>query len=129
MVTDKANPNDTQPSKEDPEWRDHYNIGAVDGSNAVLECAHCAKGGEKRWCTTSTRARGHQSDEVKGVAACKKVPEAIRCLFKTASVSTVAAKTLVHLCLTTHKHRNHDEEEKTHIFRLVLVGLPARARK
>ena len=95
MVTDKANPDGIRPTKVGPEWRNHYIIGEVDGSIAVLECAHCGKGGEKRWCTTSTRGRGHLGGDVKGVAACKQVPEAIRCLLKTAAVSTVAAKTLL----------------------------------
>ena len=95
MLTDKVNPDSTQQSKEGPEWRNHFIIGEARGCNAFFECAHCGKGGDKPWCTTSTRARNHLSGERGGVAACKKVPDAIRSLFKTASGSTVAATSLV----------------------------------
>ena len=48
MVTDKVNPDGTQPSEEGPEWRNHFMNGEARGCNGFHECSHCGKGGGTR---------------------------------------------------------------------------------
>ena len=58
-----ANPDGLKPTKEGPEWRNHFVIGESRGSNMLLECVHCGKGQAKPWTANATRARIHLSSE------------------------------------------------------------------
>lgn len=92
MPGSAANTSGLEPTKEGPEWRNHFYIGESKGSNFLLECAHCGKGQSQPWNGNATRARLHLSGEGGGVKACAKVPDSIRSLFKKNSPDTVGPR-------------------------------------
>lgn len=90
-----ANPEGLEPTKEGPEWCNHFIIGESKGCNMYLECAHCGRGQDKPWVANASRARQHLSGDGTGVKQCLKVTDSVRLLFKKDSGVSAASTSRV----------------------------------
>ena len=68
MVTDKANPDGTQPTEEGPELRNHFIIGEARVCNVFLACARWGKGARPVLPTLHLLSHGIVAQETRRTA-------------------------------------------------------------